>query len=67
VPDLENETQSNCPGPMILGHFGWREFGPEDYPVYYLYVQGWPMILNDECVDCRLSGGVNIKPDYWPD
>jgi len=50
-----------------LGRFGWREFRPSDYPVYYYFnEQGALRILNDECVECKLRGGTTEKPEFWP-
>jgi hypothetical protein len=51
-----------------LGHFGWAEFGPKDYPVwYYLPINVGLRILNKECVECEMMGGVTQKPDFWPE
>jgi hypothetical protein len=52
-----------------LGHFGWAEYGPKEYPVYYYFPQpggGGVLILSTECVDCTLQGGTTEKPDFWP-
>jgi Domain of unknown function (DUF4249) len=50
-----------------LGRMGWKEFGPDDYPVYYYYPTTHSLlILSRECVDCRLLGGQTVKPDFWP-
>ncbi len=36
-------------------------------PAYVLLFEGSPIAwLNDECVDCTISGGSIIKPDFWP-
>ena len=48
-----------------LGMFGWREFFPYEYPIYFYYNMGALKILNHECVDCRLMGGTIVKPDFW--
>ncbi len=51
-----------------LGRFGWREFGPKDYPVYYFYnTFGGLRILGKECVECERMGGSLVKPDFWPE
>lgn len=50
----------------FLGKFGWQEFGPNDYPVYFYYNGKTPKILGRECIDCRLLGGKTEKPDFWP-
>jgi hypothetical protein len=49
-----------------LGRFGWKEFSPAEYPIYYTYVAGVVKILNLDCIDCRRSGGKTVKPDFWP-
>lgn len=50
-----------------LGYGGWRKFRYYDYPVYYYYSQFEGLrLLNRECVDCRIMGGVTTKPDFWP-
>lgn len=49
-----------------LGRFGWKEFGPNDYPVYYYFNGGQLRILSSECIDCRRLGGTTVKPDFWP-
>jgi len=53
--------------PESLGKFGWREFFPWQYPIYYFYNEtGALRTLNLECVDCRKLGGTTVKPDFWP-
>ena len=53
---------------LTLGHFGWAEYVPKDYPVYFYFpVWGGLLILLDECVDCELAGGTVIKPEFWPE
>lgn len=50
-----------------LGRFGWREFKPGDYPVFYYFnAVGALKILSYECIDCRRLGGTTVKPDFWP-
>jgi hypothetical protein len=52
----------------ILGPLGWRVYNKYDYPVYYYFTkEGALRILDDECVDCRIMGGVTTKPDFWPE
>jgi hypothetical protein len=66
IPGLELDFETYC-NEELLGHFGWREFTKNDYPVYYFYnLQHSIRILNWECVDCRLLGGSIVKPDFWP-
>ncbi len=51
----------------VLGKFGWREYFPREYPIYYFYNEaGMLRILNCYCIDCRLQGGTIVKPDFWP-
>lgn len=52
--------------PEGLGRFGWKEYSPDDYPVYFTYIGGVVKTLNNECFDCRSLGGVTVKPDFWP-
>ncbi len=49
-----------------LGNMGWREFFPEDYPVYYTYWGLEVRILDHVCIDCQDLGGSLNKPDFWP-
>ncbi|MBN1199196.1 MAG: DUF4249 domain-containing protein [Bacteroidales bacterium] len=50
-----------------LGRFGFREYFPREYPIYYYYNEtGMLRILNCYCIDCRLQGGTTVKPDFWP-
>jgi hypothetical protein len=66
VEGLELDFPNYC-GEEGLGHFGWAEFGPKDYPVYYyLPATGGLLILSRECVECERLGGSLIKPDFWP-
>jgi len=66
VEGLELDFPNYC-GEEGLGHFGWREFGPKDYPVYYYFpAAGGLLILSRECVECERLGGSLVKPDFWP-
>lgn len=50
-----------------LGMFGWREYTPRQYPIYYFYpYPGSVKILSVYCIDCRLFGGTTVKPEFWP-
>lgn len=65
-PGLILNYTSSC-SPSVLRK-GLREIDPINYPAYLLanglsYSKVW---LNDECVDCTSLGGVNVKPDFWP-
>lgn len=55
-----------CIGPVPLGIFGWSEFDPSEYPIWFTRIDGQVHTLEDRCIDCRLSGGVNVKPGFWP-
>lgn len=67
VPGLEMNVQDFC-GPMPLGRFKWKEFRPDQYPVYYYFNESHAVrTLTEECYDCRSYGGVQVKPDFWPD
>lgn len=56
------------PGPCTapFPEFGWADFFPEDYPVYFNDDLGPVVIHQNYCVDCRVRGGSTQKPDYWP-
>jgi hypothetical protein len=49
---------------------GFREIKPSQYPAYLLKNEltgGFTLnLLANECVDCLLLGGINVKPDFWP-
>ena len=49
-----------------LGRGGGREYKTADYPVFFYYVAGAVRILDKTCIDCRLTGGVLEKPEFWP-
>lgn len=51
--------------PESLGRFGWAEFSPDDYPVYYCFIEGRLRIIGLDCIDCRRQGGTTNKPDFW--
>ena len=65
IPEIELNFDNNC-DETGLGRGGWREFGPNDYPVYYYYNSHVLRILSQGCVDCRNAGGSLTKPDFWP-
>ncbi len=66
VPDLVIDAIDNCQGPQLLGRFGWVVYDPSRYPVYYIDDHGIPKTLANVCVDCKLFGGVTVKPEFWP-
>jgi hypothetical protein len=65
-PGLPLEVYTYC-SPAALRK-GLIEISPRDYPAYLMGDANnwWPVLLNDECVDCRVLYGVNVKPDFWP-
>lgn len=65
-PGLILDYNSSC-GPVVL-RIGLIEIDPRNYPAYLMgdEVTYFPVWLNDECVDCTSKGGVNVKPDFWP-
>jgi hypothetical protein len=66
VEGLELDPRPLCIGPVPLGIFGWDDFTPDEYPVYFTRINNAIFTLDNECVDCLLHGGVNVKPDFWP-
>jgi len=65
IEGLVVDYSNACPG-GYLPRFGWKEFYPTDYPVYYYYSAGVVKTLSLDCVDCRALGGSTVKPDFWP-
>ncbi|HLO89805.1 MAG TPA: DUF4249 domain-containing protein [Lentimicrobium sp.] len=66
VENLPIEIESTCnPAPLRRG---LREISPYDYPAYLLGDQfGYSLVvLNENCVNCMIAGGINVKPDFWP-
>ncbi|PKP32815.1 MAG: hypothetical protein CVT99_03860 [Bacteroidetes bacterium HGW-Bacteroidetes-16] len=61
VPNLPLEFSTYC-SPAEL-RFGPSEIPPSQWPAYLSPGFMW---LNNECVDCLIFGGINIKPDFWP-
>jgi hypothetical protein len=64
--DLELIYSDYCT-PSAL-RYGLWEIDPRDYPAFlmgnaYTY---YLVVFNNECVDCLLLGGINVKPDFWP-
>ena len=67
VPDLELNVPEYCE-PMPLGRFLWAEFRPDEYPVYFIFNEHYQVrTLTEECYNCLHQGGINVKPDYWPE
>lgn len=63
---IEVFAETYC-SPAVLRK-GLREITPKDYPAYLMgdAVRYYPVLLNDECVDCTTLRGINIKPAFWP-
>jgi hypothetical protein len=66
VEGLEINPEPLCIGPVPLGILGWTQFSPQEFPVYFVRIDGVTCSLDNYCVDCLLHGGINVKPDYWP-
>lgn len=66
IENFEIDFEGYC-SPTVP-RYGFKEVFPGEYPVYLMGDEdNWYMIfLNDECVDCLLIGGTNVKPDFWP-
>jgi hypothetical protein len=67
IEGLEIDPAPLCSGPAPLGIFGWSEFEPYEYPIYFTRIDGAIFTLPDQCVDCTLLGGKNTKPEFWPE
>jgi hypothetical protein len=61
ILDFDNKCSKG-----YLPKFGWKEFGKDDYPLYYYLDHGIVILVSAECVDCRAVGGTKTKPDFWP-
>jgi hypothetical protein len=67
VEGLDLDFKNYC-NEESLGRFGWREFSPKDYPVYYYFnPAGSLRILSKECIECERLGGTMVKPEFWPE
>ena len=66
IPGITVDSNYYC-AEDSLGRFGWQEYRPDTYPVYYYFnAEGYLRILSYECIDCRELGGTIMKPPYWP-
>ena len=66
VPDLPLESTDVCSVTFLKE--GFQGISPKDYPGYLRSENGKPTmdLLSNDCVDCLLQGGTNVKPDFWP-
>jgi hypothetical protein len=67
VENLPLLYYSSCtPDPLSI--YGFSDYGSNQWPLYLMGDRnGWqPMVLDKECVDCRVLWGKNMKPDFWP-
>lgn len=66
VEGLEPEFSDFC-SPSAL-KYGLKEIDVRDYPAFLMgdEFNYYMIVLNNECVDCLLLGGINVKPDFWP-
>jgi hypothetical protein len=67
VEGLEVEPPPLCIGPVPHGIFGWADFDPNEYPIYFVRIDGAINTLVEDCLDCRRHGGVTDKPEFWPE
>ena len=66
IPDLPLFYTDYCD--WYLLRKGLPEIKPPMYPAYLLGTETSysPNLLNPECVNCLLLGGINVKPSFWP-
>lgn len=66
IQGLELEFSDYCT-PSVLRK-GLKEIDKRDYPAFLMgdAYNYYEVVLNNECVDCLLLGGINVKPDFWP-
>ncbi len=66
VPGLQLNFDTYCSS--VILRFGVKGIPPSDYPVYLQSGPNGPLPiwLSDECVDCLVLGGTNVKPLFWP-
>jgi len=66
IPELPLDFSTMC-NPSAL-RVGLVEITPDNYPGFLMgNANGYFLVyLNPECVDCTKSGGVTVKPDFWP-
>ena len=41
-------------------------FTPSEYPIYFINSMYGRQVITEECVNCLMLGGINEKPDFWP-
>jgi len=66
IPDLPSEAPLICDYQVLRK--GLIEIRPELYPAYLdgNLMTWYPIWLFPECIDCRVLGGNQYKPDFWP-
>ena len=66
IPDLPLFFTDYCDWYFLRN--GLKEIKPPMYPAYLLggELSYSPNLLNPECVNCLLLGGINVKPSFWP-
>lgn len=68
VDDLELFYTTYCDWYFLRN--GLKEIKPPQYPGYLLRNEltgGYTLnLLANECVNCLLLGGINVKPSFWP-
>jgi hypothetical protein len=64
IRDMDIFYDAVC-SPLPLDRMGWRGYEPSDYPVYFVYIKGKVMTIDERCINCRVYGGTNVKPDFW--
>jgi hypothetical protein len=65
VPDLKLIYTHSC-GVYQLRK-GLVEFTPRDYPAYLFIDLTHFAVMTPECIFCTMSGGTQVKPDFWPE
>jgi hypothetical protein len=65
IRDMGIYYDSIC-SPYPLGRGGWKEYPRGTWPVYMVTYNGFRLIVDPSCVDCRYYGGVLEKPEFWP-
>jgi hypothetical protein len=66
VPGLTLDYEDICQINWLW--VGLNELQERDFPEYLYTINGeWQLAtMSKNCVDCRYSGGILMKPDFWP-